>query len=50
MGKIVTDDLRLKFTIALIMCSFNRVGPGDYLNTFAFMDKLAENLRAKLGF
>jgi len=36
--------------LAICIKGMNGVGPGDYLNTFAFMDKLAENLRAKLGF
>jgi len=33
----------------LFLCVRNRVTSADYLNTFAFMDKLAENLRAKLA-
>ena len=34
----------------IIFLSFlliHRVEPGDYLNTFAFLDKLAENLTKK---
>jgi hypothetical protein len=32
----------------MVFC-FCSVSRGDYLNTFEFMDKLADNLRAKLA-
>lgn len=35
--------------LAICVKGMNNVKKGDYLDTFAFMDKLAENLRAGLG-
>jgi len=35
--------------LAICIKGMNNVKPCDYLETFAFMDKLAENLRKSLG-